>query len=225
MANYWAQFERVGPYLFRFDTRIYMNDVASCLESDPPIGAIVAKNPGSAGPDDPNSTTLQTVSLNGGQLLPTVYNVAKKAFLRAGCQWPERAYIQVFNLFYLCDKNAKQALSAASKTTLRTCSRESARIPWLWYAWGNMGNQLPRLSSRFSRLSATDRFYFDKSLGTICVGHPAPKSFPKHTQGLTQEPIIAHIAKLLTKCPNGQTKVSGCAGVNRFGIGNGRVLR
>jgi hypothetical protein len=199
MATFWAQFERLGDHLFRFDTRVYLNDVAMCRDSDPVIGAIVAKNPGSALPSDRRSNELQPVSLNGGRLLATAYTIVKKAFLRADRHWPETGYVQVFNLFYLRDKNAKRAWQIASQLKLPTCPKESLSFPWLWYAWGRMGNELPDLSNRFSGLSAVDRFYFDKLLDEIGLGHPTLTAFPKHTQGLKHEPIIAHIAKLLTK--------------------------
>ena len=197
MAMYWAQFEPVGEKLFRFDTRVYLSDVVTCRDCDPVIGAIVAKNPGSSRPSDPSSRILQEVSLNGGQLLPAIHSVVSKAFARAGQHWPERGYVQVFNLFYLCDKQLSRAWRAASQIKRRACLKESLSIPWLWYAWGRMGSELPDLSERFKAVAATDRFYFDHKLKEIRTGHPTETAFPKHTQGLQREPVIAHIAGLI----------------------------
>jgi hypothetical protein len=126
MATFWAQFERLGDFVFRFDTRVYLNDVVTCGECDPVIGAVVAKNPGSSQPSDLSSRSIQAVSLNGGRLLPTVHSVVKEAFRRAGQHWPESGYVQVFNLFYLCDKNAKRALRLASRLPVNNRSFSTA---------------------------------------------------------------------------------------------------
>jgi hypothetical protein len=199
MGYFWAQFESAGENLFRFDTRVYLTDVSNCYESDPIIGAIVAKNPGSALPCDPKSRKLQAVSLNGGRLLATVHKVVKCSFREAGLEWPERGYIQVFNLFYLCDKDAKRAVRRALQLKLSNCQRETHSVPWLWYALGNVGNKYPQLfPDRFREMPAANRFYFDHKRKEMMEGHPTPTAFPKHTQGLAQPPMIAHIAKLLT---------------------------
>jgi hypothetical protein len=197
MTTFWACFESIGDHLFRFDTRVYLNSVASCHADDPIIGAIVAKNPGSAKPDNPHLTGLQSVALANDKLLPTVRGIVAKSFDKAGQIWPERGFVQVFNLFYLCDKDAGRARRIALQLDLPTCPNETRKTPWLWYAWGEMGSQLPELSTRFARLHAANRFYFDKQLNEVRTGHPTNISFPKHTQGLLQVPVIAHLAVLL----------------------------
>lgn len=200
MANYWAQFKLVNNHLFRFDTRVYLSDVASCSYDDPIVGAIVAKNPGSSRPSDPTSANLQVVSLNGGRLLPTVRGVVAKSYLRARKTWPSRAYIQVFNLFYLCDMQAKRALRAQLLLTHLKCKNESKSTPWLWYAWGRMGNKVPDLAARFADLQSANRFYFDKETCEMHFGHPSDDAFPKHPQGCRQDPIVEHISKLIITC-------------------------
>ena len=66
----------------------------------------------------------------------TVRSVVAKSYLRTSKTWPSSAYIQVFNLFYLSDMQAKRALRAKQLLTHLKCKKESTSTPWLWYAWG-----------------------------------------------------------------------------------------
>ena len=69
--EYLARFEEIEGKLFRFDTRIYLNDYNSDNDGKC-VGAIIGKNPGSAIPSKLNE--LVPLELNGDKMLPTVRN-------------------------------------------------------------------------------------------------------------------------------------------------------
>ncbi|HMO83438.1 MAG TPA: hypothetical protein PKC18_00815 [Lacipirellulaceae bacterium] len=201
MPHYWARFAGDPARMFRFDTRVYFADVTTPRRDDPAVGAIVAKNPGKAKPSDLDRRGMQAIRLDGDKLLPTVRGMVGRAFIQARREWPERGYVQVFNLFYLCNENLAQARAALGNGRIRTCSRELRPYPWLWYAWGESGAMMPDFAARFADLAADRRFYFDKIKGKIRNGHPARNAFPKHTQGLVQAPVVRRIARLLVEYP------------------------
>lgn len=45
MCHYWAKFIKIGTDYFRFDTRIYLNEIQKPNSTDICIGAAVGKNP------------------------------------------------------------------------------------------------------------------------------------------------------------------------------------
>jgi len=64
MPLYWARFVNGDSNsILRLDTRVYVRDVNSCRTTDIAIGAVVAKNPGSARPSDVGLRTLQPITL------------------------------------------------------------------------------------------------------------------------------------------------------------------
>ena len=111
MNLYWAKFQSVGGETFRLDTRIYLNEINEPQENDICVGAIVGKNPGSAKATI-NSETLQPINLNRDNLLPTVRNIVLKSYNNSLQNLPEDGYIQILNLFYLCNPDLKKAISA-----------------------------------------------------------------------------------------------------------------
>ncbi len=48
MSFYWANFQTLSGHAFRFDTRIYFEDINKPKDNDLCIGAVVGKNPGAA---------------------------------------------------------------------------------------------------------------------------------------------------------------------------------
>ena len=102
MAYYWANFKEIDGNLFRFDTRIYLNNITEPQVGDKCIGAVVGKNPGSAiSRESTVIDALVEIELAGDKLLPNVRSIILKSF-------PEikrSQYVQVLNLFYLCEKN------------------------------------------------------------------------------------------------------------------------
>jgi hypothetical protein len=198
MPLYWARFERRGTNLFRFDTRIYLEDLEECGPDDTVVGAVVAKNPGSARPSDDDSTVLHPITLTNDKLLPTVRSLVRQAYDQAGIEPPPGAYVQVLNLFYLCEKDYGRAIQAIRGMTNRPLdATEENEFPWIMYLWGEYhGDKAPYIR-RFRTLNSCHHFYFDKNRDELVVGVPGAGSFAKHTQGLKLGPVIEHVAALI----------------------------
>jgi hypothetical protein len=198
MSLYWARFVNYGSNIFRIDTRVYLQDVEKCRKSDAVIGAVVAKNPGSAQPSDTTSRSLQPITLANDRLIPTVRSFTAKAYRKANIAPPANAYIQVLNLFYLCNKDFNQALRSVSlMAELLTDPSESKTFPWIMYLWGAFEGRKAQYIRRFEDLNSRNHFYFDKNINELVSDVPGEGSFAKHTQGLELKPIIKYLATLI----------------------------
>lgn len=198
LHNYWAKFESIDKDTFRFDTRIYLNPIHEPTIEDSCIGAIVGKNPGSAKPEK-SCSEIQPITLAGDKLLPTVRNILLKSYILSGVQIPEKGYIQVLNLFYLCNPNLTQAIETITtkKKNIQNCATETLTFPWVWYVWGQESKLLTELKLRFKDIRTDKPFYYDK-LNALVVNHqPTLNSFAKHTQGLKHSLIIPYISELI----------------------------
>jgi hypothetical protein len=200
MSHFWAKFLSIDGETFRIDTRIYLKEINSPKKDDPCIGAIVGKNPGSAKPSA-SSGELQPIELDGDKLLPTVRNIITKAYLATQVPLPERGYVQVLNLFYLCNKSLSEAIASIGKVAEPPyCKSEFGAFPWVWYVWGNESADLNPYKERFSQINAIHHFYFDNRAKEIKDRLPNCHEFAKHTQGLKHECVIPHIAQIITNC-------------------------
>lgn len=197
MHMYWAQFETIKGEFFRFDTRIYLNEVKKPNNNDVCIGAIVGKNPGSAAPFN-NGTQLQQVKLKGDRLLPTVRNIVLKAYDSVGVNVPDKSYIQVLNLFYICEPDLYKAIKKINNyKNAKICVSELNEFLWIWYVWGGKSARLDNFKKRFGEIKAVNHFYFDKHSDSVITEPPSKDAFAKHTQGLKHDSIVPHISKLL----------------------------
>lgn len=198
MSHFWAKFLSADNETFRLDTRIYLKDIDSPMKDDLCIGAIVGKNPGSAKQSTP-SNELQPIELDGDKLLPTVRNIIIKAYLKANTVLPERGYVQVLNLFYLCNPNLSQAIISIKKfSEPLLCRSEASVFPWVWYVWGNESTYLNPHKKRFLQIHAKHYFFFDNHTKEVKKKTPELNEFAKHTQGLKHEYVIPHIARIIT---------------------------
>lgn len=194
---FWAEFVEIGNDIFRFDTRIYLNSITSIESSDRCIGAVVGKNPGSAKPTK-KIVGLQPINLDGDKLLPTVKNIVTNSYYRAGIDYPKRSYIQILNLFYLCEPQFNQAiLKHNNNKSVRFCSTEKSSFPWVWYVWGEKLDNLNIYKIRFSNLQSNVHFYYDQKLKEVVDKQPSISDFAKHTQGLKHDYMIPYIANIL----------------------------
>lgn len=186
-SYYWARFEKKGNHFFRYDTRIYLEEVQNISDDDVCIGAVVGKNPGSAKPSDEKSNAMQMIYLDGDKLLPTVRNIFKKAKEEAN----NNEYVQVLNLFYLCDKNLGAAISNYNNFIHKPPidSAESKEFPLVWYVWGGPDNRLDDFKSRFRNITEKHMYYHTTN-GQVCFSFP-DNNPARHTQGLKQANIIA----------------------------------
>jgi hypothetical protein len=196
---FWAEFEKSGKDVFRFDTRIYINPVSKIGDSYCCIGAVIGKNPGSAKSAAAGSG-IQPIILDGDKLLPTVRSIVLKSYREAGIQPPQNGYIQVLNLFYLCSPDLGQALSALKKNhNAANCPAENLSFPWVWYVWGKASETLNPYKTRFSKLKSDNHFYYDKEKSEVIAEPASVSAFAKHTQGLKHAYIVPYLAGIIKK--------------------------
>jgi hypothetical protein len=200
MAFYWAEFCQKNGQNFRFDTRIYLQDVdelegGTPCDSDKCVGAVVGKNPGSAKPD-PNYlkvTKLKPIDLNGDKFLPTVRNRIFDAYKQKSKQPPPRSYVQVLNLFYLCNPTLQTGIQTLQGLPIPypKCPKENQSYEWIWYAWGGFHNTLNQLKGQFLGTTQRPIYVEGKTLTAISkVPHPTV-DFARHPQGVRSKKIIS----------------------------------
>lgn len=192
---YFACFQIHEDQKFRLDTRIYLREKEPG-KNDRCVAAIIGKNPGSA--DTKNCGSLMPISLDGDKLLPYVRNRFRNAYDLAGVEIPIGAYVQVWNLFYLCNKSLPAAIKAHSRIKHPPlCASESEWPPIVWFAWGPPTPHFAMMKTRFLGTSNEHAFYYDMELQAVVAAVPELASRVKHTQGLPAEPIEKHIASII----------------------------
>lgn len=170
-----------------------MNDIQ---DDDICLGAVVGKNPGSA--KGKVSVKLKEINLDGDKLLPTIRNIFIKSYNLANIKLPDRAYIQILNLFYLCEADLNLAISAAKEKTIKgICQTEKKNFPFVWFVWGGENKFFNMYKNRFKSIKASQFFYYDNQEGIITQEIPTDKSAAKHTQGLTHSYVVPHISNIL----------------------------
>ncbi len=196
MTSFWARFEEINGSIYRYDTRIYINPVNDIRENDVCLGAVVGKNPGSAKGEV--SIDLKEINLDKDKLLPTVKNIFIKSYKLANIKLPERAYIQILNLFYLCEPDLNLAKDEAKEKIIKgICKTEKKDFPFVWFVWGGNDNFLNSYKNRFLTIKSHQFFYYDNEKGKVTQDIPTKTSSARHTQGLTHDFVIPHISKVL----------------------------
>lgn len=199
MNQFWARFRQSNTATYRLDTRVYLQAIEKPSVNDSCLGAIVGKNPGSARPST-RSPGITGLSLGYDQFLRAVRDIPTQAYHEAEMDLPQQAYIQVLNLFYVCDPNLKRALrSFLADPKPIICGSECNGFPWVWYAWGGDSTHLNHLKQRFAAIRARHHFYYDRGSGTVVATRPATSVTAKHTQGLPRQPVIDHLAGLILR--------------------------
>lgn len=200
MSVYWAKFEENQGNVFRIDTRIYLKDIDAISDSDYCLGAIVGKNPGSAKANNLLTNKLQPIDLDGDKLLPTVRNIMMKSYEENNIPIINNAYIQVLNLFYLCDENLNRAIEKIKNIDefmhIEDDS-ENKSFPFVWYVWGGYNKKLSSFKERFFNLDTKNNFFYDHENKIIKNFVPLDADFAKHTQGLKHDFVIPYISKIL----------------------------
>ena len=198
MSYFWAKFEKVGEHIFRYDTRIYLCSINKPTNNDVCIGAIVGKNPGSAKANNENNPSLQEIKLDKDKLLPTVWNIIIKAHNMAGKDIQSCFYVQVLNLFSLCNPDLGEAIDIAARVSNhKFCTTENQEFKWVWYVWGGSKEELNQFKVRFEKLKAKTHFFLNKDTGTIYSHIPESTDFAKHTQGMKHDAVVPFIAGLI----------------------------
>jgi hypothetical protein len=191
---YYARFENIENNLFRFDTRIYLGKHDPALSGEC-VGAIVGKNPGSAQPI--KLGLFAPLELDGDKMLPSVRNRFIDAYDEAKIKIPDHAFVQVWNLFYLCNPNLGEAYGAINQLPNKPkCPSEDRNPKTVWFAWGGNDEDLNPFKRRFIKRDLTGFYYNHRSKAV--VDHPPLESdFAKHPQGMPSRPIINHLAVTL----------------------------
>ncbi|OOP73200.1 hypothetical protein [Clostridium beijerinckii] len=198
MSNYWAKFKEIKGNTFRYDTRIYLKKINKPSDEDICIGAVVGKNPGSAIPAENITDNLQSINLDGDQLLPNVKSIFTKAYKVANKTIGTNTYIQVLNLMYICDKDLISAISKISEyDKIVNCEKEQKNYPFVWYVWGNSDKNLNKFKSRFSEIKADKHFYLHTKDKRIFVNIPSIDDPARHTQGLPHDLVVPFISTLV----------------------------
>ncbi len=191
---YYARFESVADYVFRFDTRIYLGD-HKLDESGECVGAIVGKNPGSARLRQLG--VLAPLDLHGDKMLPFVRNRFVAAYEKAGKAFPPNAFVQVWNLFYLCNADLGAACTAINSfANPPLCSTEGRKLKVVWFAWGGDDSRLNPFKCRFIS-GQQGGFYYSGITKSIVILTPSASDFAKHTQGMPKRPVVNHLAGVL----------------------------
>lgn len=171
MSNYFAEFvplnpnARAGPPWLRYNTRIYIDPIIQPSNADRPIASIVAINPGSAMPPSAYvAGTLAPLILGQDKTLSRILN----AFINAindrknrDPYTPNGNYIQVFNLFYLCNPDLGQALNQLANHGPFFDPNERCLVEPVWFAWGASDKQLNPLKQRFLTINPRRCLYWD----------------------------------------------------------------
>ena len=190
--RYFANFQSVDGALMRFDTRVYLSGDPSSVQQQC-VGCVVGKNPGSAIPRVQGA--LEELELDGDKMLLSVGNRFVAAYQVSGKPMPLGAYVQIWNLLYICNKNVREAARTAFSP--RPCTTESHDPPFVWFAWGGSHNKLNAFKGRFLNRHYKRAFFYSPDSQAVVERAPAPTEMAKHTQGMPGSPAIAHLAKLL----------------------------
>lgn len=197
---YWAAFERRGDDLFRFDTRIYGDAVDRPRRGDRPLGCVIGKNPGSALPLYWQDDALLPIALGNDRFLPTVRAVVRKAYAAKGLVWPRDRYVQVFNLFYLCNRDLRGARDGLARLQEPPrCPAERRRQPWAWFVWGGADPLLDPLKARFRYRRWRAAFFVSSDSASVICRAPRTVEHARHTQGMRLDAPVAHLSTLAAK--------------------------
>jgi len=190
---YFALFTNVDGELFRLDTRIYLNEFDQPSQNDACVAAVVAKNPGSAAPK--SLGILARLQLGNDKMLPTVRNHFIAAYKKAGKAIPQGAFVRVWNLFYLCCVDLREAIHRHSRSTAPLfCQSERFCPSLVWFVWGGSDRTLDPMKLRFASLPAAHSCFYDWINRVMKQGVPRPSDFAKHPQGLARSEVVPFLA-------------------------------
>ena len=178
---YYATFTGCDPKKFRFETRIYLEDLREELSR--PIGlcvaAVVCKNPGSASEIYLDRSDRWAL-IRKDSTLTTIRNIFRDAY---GDDIPPGAFVKIWNLFYLCGKEYKDARRSVIQIGVQnspSCPSESCPCSVVWFAWGPPDPGLDFLMERFRKMGIGRPFFFNKNKEEIIKSVPRGTDFAKH---------------------------------------------
>lgn len=207
---FFARFEMIGGELYRFDTRIYLSD-GNPGENSTCIGSVVGINPGSARPR--KLSELYELDQKNDKLLPYVRNRFNAAFERSGQPVARGAFVQVLNVFYICNQDLNGALARLrQQPESPVCSSENRVFPLTWYIWGAERKLLAPLKERFQSRSDTIAFYMRRDKKSFGFGVPGPMEFAKHTRSMPTGLVEAKLAQFIRTLAGNSLGSPACVG-------------
>jgi hypothetical protein len=171
--SYYAEFKPHSGNVFRWDARIYLKELPCNSADGQCVASVIGKNPGLA--ESHSSDNWGKLELSGDKLLPTVRNIFLAAYERSGKRIPFQAFVQIWNLFYLCNHKLSEAIKSIKGVSPQECPTEQCVPNIVWFAWGN-GNRDQRLNSfkqRFQNKKFSNPFFYDKSKESVSTSIPS----------------------------------------------------
>jgi hypothetical protein len=170
---------------------------------------VVLKNPGSA---RPLSTSGNWEIIKEDHTLVLILNRFREAYAESQKVVPRNAFVQVWNLFYLCNHEADEAFATLVKYRESFGEPELCRcediVPKLvWFAWGKCNGCKKADVARFNSLKArfrkeqhkTHSCYYSPKASSMVEGVPSDSEDAQHPQGLPSPAIATYIANRLFK--------------------------
>jgi len=215
---YYAQFKQINGHSFRFDTQIYLHDrpIPQKRDTENCVAAVVMMNPGSA---TPLSASGDWERIGADHTLGTVRNRFRDAYKINGEKIPVKAFVQVWNLFYLCDADSPHALTtlAEYRQTFGDPDRsECEDLPnpkFIWFAWGGREpsegvEHYNSLKNKFRSKNCLHTFYYghkespdyDPCTASVIAGTPGSDDFVKHPLYLMNKHGSGKISEHLARC-------------------------
>jgi len=149
---YYAEFKTHSlsgcSYQYRHDTRIYLSGFSGNRLGGRCLGAFIGKNPGSA-----SGLSLGWGRIEEDTTLRLIRSVWLKSMVYNKVQAKAGDYIQILNLFYLCNPAYGQAVRLANKHALYfPDTAEGQNFEKIWWGIGDYDDAARRLSACLSRL-------------------------------------------------------------------------
>ncbi len=144
---------------------------------------------------------MQAIKLGKDMLLRFVRNTVQEAYKTKGM--PTYAYVQVLNLFYLCDQKLIDAVRKHKGIPYLAIdlAEDERSFGWLWYVWGDDDTYLNSLKNRFDGKTKNDLFFgrtaTPRKYSAILSKFPALTELAHHTQGLATNDVIAALKKVV----------------------------
>lgn len=128
-----AIFEQRSGLDFRKETRLFYS------EKEQLVGTVIMINPGSS-----KRLAECGIPATNNPTFRTVISIIEDAYKSKGKKMQPGSYIQVCNLFDICESDLIKALKAlieheeVFKDGIKSsCYRVSKESPWIWLAWGS----------------------------------------------------------------------------------------
>lgn len=186
---YYADFktDAATGHTYRHDTRIYLGDHSKSQSSGVCVGAFIGKNPGSA-----SRRANGWGQINSDNTLRLIRSIWLKSYPK-GIYPKDNEYVQVLNLFYLCEQHFPTACKHAhiqSKYSLDPTENQTFKKIWWGIGDYDFANRnLSPFVKRLHRICSSKHIFYDPSCGRAVSRAPANEDSCKHPIGLPHYPF------------------------------------